>query len=29
MLMKRRGGTAHAIHKELKRIEDEGLTVKL
>jgi hypothetical protein len=29
MLTKRRGGTAHAIHKELKRIEDEGSTVKL
>jgi hypothetical protein len=29
MLTKRRGGTAHAIHKELKRIEDEGSTVNL
>jgi ribonuclease HI len=29
MLTKRRGGTAHAIRKELKRIEDEGSTVKL
>jgi hypothetical protein len=29
MLTKRRRGTEHAIHKELKRIEDEGSTVKL
>jgi hypothetical protein len=29
MLTKRRGGTAHAIHKKLKRIEDEGSTLKL
>jgi hypothetical protein len=29
MLTKRRGGTAYAIHKELKRIEDEGSTLRL
>jgi hypothetical protein len=29
MLTKRRGGTAHRIHKELMRIEKEGSAVKL
>jgi hypothetical protein len=29
MLTKRKGGTAHRIHKELMRIEREGSAVKL
>jgi hypothetical protein len=29
MLTKRRGGTAHTIHKELTRIENESSAVKL